>query len=61
MQRREFLSTSAGLAAVSMAGSPAAKGDRFVTPAATPGPGIVDIASRKQLFLDDLLIDEAAD
>ena len=29
-------------------------------PAAAPSPGIVDIGDRKQLFLDDLLIDQAS-
>ena len=29
-------------------------------PASIPKPGIIDIADRKQLFVDDLLVDEAS-
>jgi hypothetical protein len=54
MRRREFL--KAGMAAA--AGLPAP--DQLFTPANSPAAGIIDIAGRKQLFLDDLLIAEAS-
>ena len=63
MNRRSFL---ASLAAVGVAQSTrfatpaAAQSTRIVIPASRPVPGIIDIGSLKQAFLDDDLIHEAS-
>ena len=54
MKRREFL--KAGAAAAVAIPVP----DQLFTPARSPDAGIIDVAGRKQLFLDDLLIAEAS-
>lgn len=44
-----------------MLGRPHARGaTHFVTPASTPIPGVIEIGSRRQTFLDDLLLHEAS-
>jgi hypothetical protein len=55
MIRRDFLRAAAGLASAAML-----KGSQFVTPASAPVPGIINIGSTKQAFLDDLLIFETS-
>lgn len=56
MKRRQFLKTCAALTA----GSPLLARERLFEPASTPVPGIIDIGSTKQAFLDDYLIFEAS-
>ena len=57
MRRRNFLEATAGaLAASSVPGF----ADELFTAARSGTPGIVEIGSRKELFVDDLLLAEAS-
>ena len=58
MKRREFLRTATVAASVAMLNRARLGASPLVTPASTPAPGIVEVGSTKQLFLDDLLIAE---
>jgi hypothetical protein len=62
MNRRRFLSSlAAAVPAISRWATPAsAQSVRFVTPASRPVPGIIEIGSSKQVFLDDMLVHEAS-
>ena len=66
MNRRSFLATLAavgvaqGSRAVAQTSGSVPAGNRFVTPASRPVPGIIEIGSIKQAFLDDYLIFEAS-
>ena len=55
MKRRDFIRTAAGFTSAAIL-----RGSQFVTPASAPVPGIVEIGSTRQAFLDDLLIFEAS-
>ncbi len=55
MNRRRFLQTCASIFVT----SPLLARDRLFTPASPPVPGIIDIGSTKQPFLDDLLVFQA--
>ena len=57
MNRRSFL-RAAGAAAAASRLAPAA--DTLFTSARPGTPGIVDVGSRKELFVDDLLLAEAS-
>ena len=63
MNRRSFLASlaAAGVAQSTRFASPAAaQSIRLVTPASRPVPGIIDVGSIRQAFLDDYLIHEAS-
>lgn len=57
MKRRDFLRASAGLPFI---GSMAASAQSVLQRASTPGPGILELGSQKQLFLDDWLIEDTS-
>ena len=58
MKRRDFVKTSLSLSAAGLGMVAATPGQRF-EPASRPRPGILELEGRKQLFLDDWLIEEA--
>ena len=61
MYRRRFLKTcAAALAGNALAASTAFGRDRLFTPASRGVPGIIDIGSTRQPFLDDLLVFQAS-
>ena len=56
MKRRNFLQSCAAIMTTkSLRGD-----DRLFTPASRPVPGIIDVGSMKQTFLDDFLLFEAS-
>ena len=59
MKRRDFLQTTAGLSALNLTLA-GAMATTQLERASTPSPGILDIGNRKQLFLDDWLIEETS-
>ena len=56
LKRRHFLKLTGSVAGTGFAVGAHGSQDPFVESARAPVPGILDIGSKKQLFLDDILI-----